>query len=116
MKKITVEDQKDTEYVEQYDINSKYDRRPKEELPDLDDLSFSQMAKMYRSYWGKKSDQEEDCFDEFEHEDLQPASSQVNYETPAVPLQAKTIIILLQCCSRLQAKTMINHLQCHSRL
>ena len=55
MKKIMVGHQKGVEYVEQYDINSKYDRRPRDEIPVLDHLSFSQMAKMYNSYWGKKT-------------------------------------------------------------
>ena len=102
MKKITVEKQKDNEYVEQYDINSKYDRRPKEELPVLADLSFSQMAKMYISYWGKKSKPKEDESDEEENDEeteLLSALSQTNYknsdalcqnnyETPTVILPA----------------------------
>ena len=91
MKKITVEKQKDNEYVEQYDINSKYDRRPKEQLPDLDDLSFSQMAKMYNSHWGNKSKPKEEGSDEEEKEEeteLLSALSQQNYETPTVSLSA----------------------------
>ena len=87
MKKITVDKQEDIEYVEQYDINSKYDRRPKEELTHLNDLSFSQMAKMYRSYWGKSSNEKEEGSDE-EEEALLPALSQNNHKNPPVLLSA----------------------------
>ena len=48
--KITVENNKDTVYVEQYDNNSKYERRPKEEVPVLDHLTHSQMLKIYRAF------------------------------------------------------------------
>ena len=56
--KIAVENHKDGEYVEQYDINSKYDRRDFEGHPQLDYLSFSHMAKMYEAFWGKESFEE----------------------------------------------------------
>ena len=54
--KISVASHKGAEYVEQYDINSKYDRRDIDGHQELDQLSFSQMAKMYEAYWGKKKD------------------------------------------------------------
>ena len=52
--KVTIQNKKDTEYVEQYDVNSKYERRPILYYPTLKYLSFSQMVKMYEPFWGKK--------------------------------------------------------------
>ena len=52
--KIKVENHKDGEYVEQYDINSKYDRRDIANNPVLDYLSCSQMVKMFEASWGTK--------------------------------------------------------------
>jgi hypothetical protein len=79
--KITVANQDGNEYVENYDINSKYDRRPKEELPCLEDISFSQVARMYRSYWGKDSKVKDDdeASEEENNEDSNffPAASQL---------------------------------------
>ena len=65
MTKITIENKEGEEFIEQYDFNSKYDRRPKED-PALKYLSFSHMAKMYRAYWGKKSEKENDLEDDVE--------------------------------------------------
>ena len=45
--KITVENN-DCVFVVQYDNNSKYERRPIEEIPILRVLSYSHMLKMYR--------------------------------------------------------------------
>ena len=47
------------EYVEQYDLHSKYERRPKESVSSLQELSFSQFAKIYESWWGKPLEKEE---------------------------------------------------------
>ena len=52
IKKITIENKEGEEYIEQYDFNSKYERRPKED-PALKYLSFAQFAKMYTPSWGK---------------------------------------------------------------
>ena len=74
--KITVANQEGNEYVEQYDFNSKYDRRPKEELHCLEDISFSQMAKMYISSWGRDSNKNKNLDSEEENEEdssLQPS-------------------------------------------
>ena len=51
--------------MEQYDVNSKYERRDREGNPELEDLSFSHMSKMYRAFWGeKKKDDENNTDDE----------------------------------------------------
>ena len=52
--KVSVNFHKEGSYIEQYDINSKYDRRPTEEIWVLKHLSQSQMVKMYEASWGKK--------------------------------------------------------------
>ena len=65
MKKITIENKEGEEYIEQYDFNSKYERRPKED-PALKYLSFAQFAKMYKPYWGKNSEEENDMEDNLE--------------------------------------------------
>ena len=52
--KVFVDKAKDAVYVENYDINSKYNRRPENIIKILSELSFSQMAKMYNPYWGEK--------------------------------------------------------------
>ena len=68
--KIIVENQNEIEYVEQYDINSKYERRDKETFPTLKQLSSSQMVKMYEASWGKKKGKNADkvsCDDEEEN-------------------------------------------------
>ena len=51
--KVTVESKEDIVYVEQHDNNSKYERRPKEDIPVLNILSYSQMMKIYRAFWGR---------------------------------------------------------------
>ena len=59
--KVTVENHKEGQYIENYDINSKYERRPLEDHPDLEHLSLCQMVKMYDSWWGgndNKNDEE----------------------------------------------------------
>ena len=54
MPKVVVEDNKEQVYIEQYDIHSKYERKPKDTLPALKMLSFSQIGKIYSPFWGKK--------------------------------------------------------------
>jgi hypothetical protein len=46
-------------YVEQYDINSKYERRPCEGLPILKHLCQAQFVKMYSQWWGNDKAKEE---------------------------------------------------------
>ena len=67
MKKITIDDKEGEEYIEQYDLHSKYERRPKED-PALKYLTYSHMAKMYTPYWGKASEEKDDIEDNFEEE------------------------------------------------
>lgn len=63
--KVEVQNHPGGEYVEQYDVNSKYERRDREGNPELEDLSFSHMSKMYRAFWGeKKKDDENNTDDE----------------------------------------------------
>ena len=62
--KIGVENHVGGEYVEQYDVNSKYERRDIDGNPELDDLSFSHMAKMYGAFWGKGDSNKESKSDE----------------------------------------------------
>jgi hypothetical protein len=52
--KVAVENHKEGVYVEQYDIHSKYERRPQEDHPVLKHLSLGHMVKMYESFWGRK--------------------------------------------------------------
>ncbi len=54
--KVAVENHKDGEYIENYDINSKYERRPIQDHPNLEHLSLSQMVKIYDPSWGKKKE------------------------------------------------------------
>ena len=56
MPKIAVDSHKGGEYIEQYDLNSKYDLRDREENAELKLLSFSQMVKMYEPFWGRTKD------------------------------------------------------------
>ena len=58
-KKMTVENHICGEYIEQYDVNSKYERRDIDGHPELDDHFFSHMSKMYSAFWGNKSSKEE---------------------------------------------------------
>ena len=58
-KKITIENHIGGEYIEQYDVNSKYERRDIDGHPELDDLSFSHMSKRYSAFWGNKSSKED---------------------------------------------------------
>ena len=51
--KVIVEHNEKIQYVESYDINSKYERMPRESIPMLKELSFSQMSKIFSPYWGK---------------------------------------------------------------
>ena len=55
--KVAVENHKDGEYIENYDINSKYERRPIQDHPELEHLSLSQMVKIYDASWGNKSEE-----------------------------------------------------------
>ena len=57
--KVTIKNKTDTEYVEQYDVNSKYERHPVQYYPSLKYLSFSQMVKIYEPFWGNKNQDEE---------------------------------------------------------
>ena len=65
MPKITIENKEGEEYIEQYDLHSKYERRPKED-PALKYLTFSHMAKMFKPYWGKKLEEEKEFEDNLE--------------------------------------------------
>ena len=60
MPKVKVENIQDIDFIEQYDIHSKYERRPKEVIQVLNHLSFSHMVKMFTPYWGKDSKMKED--------------------------------------------------------
>ena len=53
-------------YIEQYDNNSKYERRPIKEFPVLTFLSLSQFVKMYNPSWGKKEQEKNNESDEEE--------------------------------------------------
>ena len=77
--KVTVENHKEGEYIENYDIISKYERRPIEDHPDLDHLSLSQMVKMYNPFWGNKSeDQPEDENEAEEGQEVEPRAGKVH--------------------------------------
>ena len=85
MTKITIENKEGEEYIEMYDFNSKYDRRPKED-PALKYLSFAHMAKMYRAYWGKKSEE-----DNYIEDNLEEIPDEVEtFIDPAVVSQSVT--------------------------
>ena len=71
--KVSVENHTLGEYVEQYDINSKYERRDLENNPELDDISFSHMTKMYRTFWGKDEKCDENATDDEEEENADNA-------------------------------------------
>ena len=58
--KVKVENIQDIEFIEQYDIHSKYERRPKEVIQELKKLSFSHMVKMFRPFWGKSNKKEKE--------------------------------------------------------
>ena len=61
--KVTVTNQKgdkNWEYVEQYEIHSKYERRNIEENEDLKELCLAQMVKMYESSWGRSQKEDSD--------------------------------------------------------
>ena len=57
------------EYIEQYDVNSKYERRDIEGHPELDDLSFSHMSKMYSAFWGTDKGEEKQYHSDNEDEE-----------------------------------------------
>ena len=57
MPKVTVQNHIEGEYIENYDINSKYERRPIQDHPDLEHLSLSQMVKIYDASWGNKNEE-----------------------------------------------------------
>ena len=71
--KILVENHEGGEYIEQYDINSKYERRDIDGHPELDDLSFSHMSKMYSAFWGgdKTTDEEQQCEIEYYEDEIE---------------------------------------------
>ena len=54
MPRVSVKNHTDGEYIEQYDFNSKYERRDRKGNPELEGLSFSHMSRMYSAYWGKR--------------------------------------------------------------
>ena len=88
--KVLVENQKEKVYVEQYDINSKYDRMPREKHNILYHLCLAQMVKMYVPCWKEKQDKhpedeeeiENSCYEddvkEIKDESLLSALSQTN--------------------------------------
>ena len=58
MPKVLVENHPDGVYVKQYDIHSKYERRPiegSEEVEALEEICLAQFVKMYEPFWGKKA-------------------------------------------------------------
>ena len=67
--KIMVENHVGGEYIEQYDVNSKYERRDIEGHPELDDLSFSHMSKMYSAFWGTDKGEEKQYHSDNEDEE-----------------------------------------------
>ena len=81
MPKVLVENHPDGVYVKQYDIHSKYERRPIEgsaEVEALEEICLAQFVKMYEPFWGKKKqDQmehiEEELYDDPERFDYEDA-------------------------------------------
>ena len=69
--KVLVENHPDGVYVKQYDIHSKYERRPiegSEEVEALEEICLAQFVKMYEPFWGKKKQGETENI-EIEEED-----------------------------------------------
>ncbi len=64
IKKVFVDNHKEGVYIEQYDINSKYERRPLEDYPILNHLSLAQFVKIYESFWGNKTEEKKSCDEE----------------------------------------------------
>ena len=52
--KVKVLNHKEGEYIEQYDMNSKYERRDRLGNPELDGVSFAQVSRMFSPFWGKE--------------------------------------------------------------
>jgi hypothetical protein len=71
--KVVVENHKGGVYVVQYDIHSKYERRPQESHPILKHLSLAQMVKIYEPAWkpGKKKMTEEEIENGESDEDME---------------------------------------------
>ncbi len=78
--KVKVENHKEGVYIEQYDINSKYERRSIEDYPILEHLSLSQMVKMYGSFWGKKTEEKE-CYQSEDEKEDEDSEKNVNEGT-----------------------------------
>ena len=68
--KVYVNFHNEGSYIEQYDLNSKYERRPTEEIWILKHLSLSQMVKMYDAFWGRKMEKDQDEDDEGLNDDI----------------------------------------------
>ena len=67
MPKVLVENHPDGVYVKQYDIHSKYERRPIEGSTDvepLEEICLAQFVKMYEPFWGKKKQDETEHIEE----------------------------------------------------
>ena len=94
--KVTVENHKEGEYIENYDINSKYERRPRQDHPDLEHLSLSQMVKMYRPSWGKKSDKDNDKYENEEENEARVFDHETDLEG--------SIVETLTLCGQSQAE------------
>ena len=58
IQRVSVENHTEGEYIEMYDVNSKYDRRDRSSHPELEKLSFSHMSKMYSPWWGNQEKDE----------------------------------------------------------
>ena len=71
MPKVLVENHPDGVYVKQYDIHSKYERRPIEgsaEVEPLEEICLAQFVKMYEPFWGKKKQGETEDIGEMLHD------------------------------------------------
>jgi ATP-dependent DNA helicase PIF1 len=73
-------------YIEQYDYNSKYERRPCEKYPILYDLCQAQFVKMYKPYNNKKQNIQEDDNkkEDEEEEDTEEESDNANEEDNSI--------------------------------
>ena len=61
--KVKVSNHKEGEYIEQYDMNSKYERRDRLGNPELDGVSFAQISRMFSPFWGKeRTDADDDIY------------------------------------------------------
>ena len=64
IQRVSVENHTEGEYIEMYDVNSKYDRRDYPSHPELEKLSFSHMSKMYSPWWGNQDKDDDTISDQ----------------------------------------------------